>query len=212
GIDLLAIDGNAWTEDVWGWAKRHLSSKVIMVRGVPSESAPLLARVKKERSRSGKLLSYSKRFYNFATSVLKMGLYRNLVKDDPLSRGHIALPRGLDDEYFRQLTAESRRAKRLKTGFIAYEWVKDPAQANEGLDTHLQAEAAAIKFGVRSMPDSMWDRYEAQREKPPEGGAQLDLEDMLAPGLAPEPATSPAPAQPAKKMIRAKIRRGKWME
>ncbi|RWO90916.1 terminase gpA endonuclease subunit [Mesorhizobium sp.] len=213
GIDLLAIDGNAWTEDVWGWAKRHLSSKVIMVRGVPSESAPLLARVKKERSRSGKLLSYSKRFYNFATSVLKMGLYRNLVKDDPLSRGHIALPRGLDDEYFRQLTAESRRAKRLKTGFIAYEWVKDPAQANEGLDTHLQAEAAAIKFGVRSMPDSMWDRYEAQREKPPEGGAQLDLEDMLAPGLPyvpPEPPT--APAQPTKRLTKAKIRRGKWME
>jgi phage terminase large subunit GpA-like protein len=100
GIDLLAIDGNAWTEDVWSWAKRHLSSKVIMVRGVASESAPLIARVKKERSRSGKLLSYSRRFYNFATSVLKMGLYRNLVKDDPLSRGYIALPRGLDDEYF----------------------------------------------------------------------------------------------------------------
>ncbi|TIU80257.1 MAG: terminase, partial [Mesorhizobium sp.] len=124
GIDLLAIDGNAWTEDVWGWAKRHPSSKVIMVRGVPSEAAPLIARVKKERNKAGKLLAYSKRFYNFATSVLKMGLYRNLVKTDPLERGHIALPRGLEDEYFKQLTAETRRAKRLKTGFIAYEWVK----------------------------------------------------------------------------------------
>jgi phage terminase large subunit GpA-like protein len=168
-----------------------------MVRGVASESAPLIARVKKERSRSGKLLSYSRRFYNFATSVLKMGLYRNLVKDDPLSRGYIALPRGLDDEYFRQLTAESRRAKRLKTGFIAYEWVKDPTQANEGLDTHLQAEAAAIKFGVRSMPDALWDKYEAAREKPPEGGGQLDLEDMLA--LATAPAPRPKPRRPSRR-------------
>lgn len=213
GIDLLAIDGNAWTEDVWSWAKRHPSSKVIMVRGVPSESAPLIARVKKERSRSGKLLSYSRRFYNFATSVLKMGLYRNLVKDDPLSRGFIGLPRGLDDEYFRQLTAESRRAKRLKTGFIAYEWVKDPTQANEGLDTHLQAEAAAIKFGVRSMPDSLWDKYEGTREKPPEKGGQLDLEDMLAAAAAIEHAPAPAPPPEAKKPVaRAKVRRSKFMD
>jgi phage terminase large subunit GpA-like protein len=198
GIDLLAIDGNAWTEDVWGWAKRHLASKVIMVRGLASESAPLLARVKKERSRSGKLLTYSRRFYNFATSVLKMGLYRNLVKDDPLARGFVALPRGLDDEYFKQLTAESRRAKRLKTGFIAYEWVKDPAQANEGLDTHLQAEAAAIKIGVRSMPDAMWDRYEADREQPP-AAEQFELEDLMVQGLPappPPPKKPPAPVAP----------------
>lgn len=210
GLDLTAIDGNAWTEDVWAWAKRHLASKVIMVRGVASEAAPLIARVKKERSRSGKLLSYSKRFYNFATSVLKMGLYRNLVKDDPLARGYIALPRGLDDEYFRQLTAETRRAKRLKTGFIAYEWVKDPAQANEGLDTHLQAEAAAIKFGVRAMPDALWDKYEAVREKPPEA-EQFEIEDLLAPGL---PATPPpkAPAVPAKPVAKPRVRRSKFMD
>lgn len=217
GIDLLAIDGNAWTEDVWGWAKRHPSSKVIMVRGVPSEAAPLIARVKKERNKAGKLLAYSKRFYNFATSVLKMGLYRNLVKTDPLERGAIALPRGLEDEYFKQLTAETRRAKRLKTGFIAYEWVKDPAQANEGLDTHLQAEAAAIKLGLRAMPDRLWDRYEAEREAPGEDSPQLDLEDMLAAGAEakPAPPTKPAPArqvkQPEKPPARAKIRRGKWM-
>jgi phage terminase large subunit GpA-like protein len=214
GIDLTGIDGNAWTEDVWAWAKRHLSSKVIMLRGVGSESAPLLARVKKERNKAGKLLSYSKRFYNFATSVLKMGLYRNLVKDDPLERGYIALPRGLDDEYFKQLTAETRRAKRLKTGFIAYEWVKDPAQANEGLDTHLQAEAAAIKFGVRAMPDSLWDKYEAAREKPPEA-AQLDLEDLIAPAAqaaAEQPLPAAKPPAPAKAQPKAKVRRSKWMQ
>ena len=48
-IDLLAIDGNAYTEDVWDWARKHVSSRVIMVRGVHPESAPLLAQVKKER-------------------------------------------------------------------------------------------------------------------------------------------------------------------
>lgn len=204
--DMVAIDGNAWTEDVWDWVKRHPSSRLIMVRGVPSESAPLLAAVKRERdAKTGKVKRYSRRFYNFATSVLKMGLYRNLAKVDPLQRGYVDLPRGLEDEFYKQLTAESRKAKRTKTGFIKYEWVKDPAQANEGLDTHLQAEAAAIKFGVRSMPDQAWDRYEAERECP-EPEAQLDFEDGLF-------AASPAPAGKADVVAFGSAgvsRRGRW--
>ena len=34
-----------------------------------------------------------------------------------------------------------------RDGFTEYKWVKDPNQANEMLDTMLQAEAAAIKAG-----------------------------------------------------------------
>jgi len=187
-IDLLAIDGNAWTEDVWGWAKKHPAHRVIMVRGVASESAPLLVRVKKEVNRAGKKLPYSKRFYNFATSVLKMGLYRDLVKTDPLERGYVDLPRGLDDEFFRQLTAESRRATKTKQGFVRWEWVKDPNQANEGLDTNLQAEAAWIKIAgtTRELLDAIWTRYTDEREKPmPE--LQLDLEDVFHAPAAPMP-------------------------
>lgn len=177
-IDLLAIDGNAYTEEVWEWARKHPASRVIMVRGVPSESAPLLAQVKKERNRRGKLVRYSKRFFNFASSVMKMGLYRNLKKTDPEERGYVALPKGLEDEFYRQLTAEKRKAQRAKSGFTRYLWVKDPNQANEGLDTHLQAEAAAQRLGVRSLPDEEWDRLAAKRECPPED-VQGDFEDLL---------------------------------
>jgi phage terminase large subunit GpA-like protein len=188
-IALTAIDGNAWTEDVWGWARRHPSSQVIMVRGIPSETAPLLARVKRERNRAGKLLKYSRRFYNFATSVLKMALYRNLAKVDPLDRGYVGFPMGLEDEYFRQLTAERRRPKKSKTGFIVYEWIKDKDQANEGLDTLLQAEAASIRLGLRTLPERTWDQYEADIETAPVTG-QLDLEDLLMQPAAP---SDPAP-------------------
>jgi phage terminase large subunit GpA-like protein len=176
--DLTAIDGNAWTEDVWDWAKRHPTSSVIMVRGVADERAPLLARVKRERSRTGKVLRYSSRFYNFGTSILKMALYRNLVKADPIERGHVGFPKGLEDGYFKELTAETRKAIRRKDGFVTYQWVKDPNLANEMLDTMLQAEAAAIKFGVRSLPESRWDLIEAERSAPP-AAPQLDLEDQL---------------------------------
>ncbi len=210
-IDLLAIDGNAWTEDVWSWAKRHPSSRVIMVRGVASESAPLLVRVKKETNRAGKKLPYSRRFYNFATSVLKMGLYRNLVKLDPLVRGYIDLPKGLEDEFFRQLTAESRKAVRLKTGFTRYEWVKDPLQANEGLDTHLQAEAAFIKIAgpTRSLLDAIWDRYEAERETAPPP-RQGDIEDLFTGAVTPVAVSTintPAPALALPRRSGRKVRR-----
>ena len=202
--DMLAIDGNAWTEDVWAWARRHSSSRVIMVRGAPRDDAPLLARVKKERSeKSGRVLKYSRRFYNFGASTLKMALYRNLVKTDPLERAFVGLPKGLDDEFFRQLTAERRKAVKNRSGFTVYQWMKDPSQANEGLDTHLQAEAAAIRLGVRSMPDATWSAYEAERDTPAPD-RQLDLEDLM---MVTQPAVpvpprgaprSPPPGPPAR--------------
>jgi len=192
-IDVMAIDGNAWTEDVWGWVKKHPRHRVIMVRGVASEAAPLLVQVKKERNRAGKLLPYAKRFFNFATSVLKMGLYRDLVKLDPTERGYIDLPRGLEDEFYRQLTSESRRQVKTKTGFPRWEWVKDPNQRNEGLDTFLQAEAAWIRIAgpTRELLDGVWARKMAEREVPPDE-AQLDFEDLP---IAPPPAAvAAAPA------------------
>lgn len=193
--DLVAIDGNAWTEDVWSWARRHPASRVIMVRGANTENAPLIARVKKERNtRTGKLLKYSRRFYNFGASVLKMALYRNLAKTDPLERGYVGFPAGLEDEYFKQLTAERRKATKNRAGFEVWAWTKDPTQANEDLDTMNQAETAAIKLGVRAFTDEYWQRLEAERETPPKD-RQLDLEDLMnaaAPRLAEAPSSAAA--------------------
>jgi phage terminase large subunit GpA-like protein len=186
-IDMLAIDGNAWTADVWAWAKKHPSSRVIMVRGVPSESAALLVRVKKERGKSGKLLPYSRRFYNFATSVLKWGVYRDLEKLDPEERGYVDLPKGLADSYYRQLTSETRKEVRdKKSGALTYRWVEDPNERNEALDTFNQAEAAWIRISgpTRELLDGIWDRYEAEREVPP-AELQLDLEDVFHAGKTP---------------------------
>lgn len=177
--DMVAIDGNAYTEEVWMWARRHPAGSVIMVRGANSDNAPLFQKVKRERNeRTGKLLRYSNRFFNFNGSVLKMALYRNVAKTDPLERGFVGFPTGLEDEYYRQLTAERRVPKKRKDGFTEFKWEKDAAQANEALDTMNQAEAAAIRFGLRGLPDKIWDRLEAEREtQPPE--QQLDFEDGL---------------------------------
>lgn len=203
GIDLAAIDGNAWTEDVWAWAKCHPTTRVIMVRGANRDTSPILEQVRRERNAAGKLLAYSKRFFNFGTSVLKMALYRNLTKRDPDEPGYVFFPRGLEDEYFRQLTAE-RRVPVKKFGFVVHRWVKDPGQANEALDTHLQAETAANKLGLRGMPERRWSKLEAEREAPltvDEASAQSDQAQPTAPLPVVTPdssATAPAPAAPSK--------------
>jgi phage terminase large subunit GpA-like protein len=198
GVDLTGIDGNAWTEDVWAWAKRHPRSKLMMVRGRGEDSAPRLARVKKERNdRTGKLLKWAGRFYNFGASVMKMALYRDLAKEDPIKPGFVGLPRGLDDEFFRGLTAE-RRTPEKRHGFTVWRWTKDPQQANEPLDTMNQAEAAATKWGVRGLPDAIWSRLETERETPV-NPAQGDLEDLMHGGTRPPP--SPQATKPRGRRI-----------
>jgi phage terminase large subunit GpA-like protein len=153
--DMAAIDGNAWTEDVWSFAKKYPRSKLIMVRGSNRDEAPRFIRVRRETNeKTGRLLRYASRFYNFNASIMKMGFYRDLAKEDPIADGYVSFPKGLDDEYFRQLTAE-RRTPEKRHGFTVYRWTKDASQANEALDTMNQAEAASIRFGVRGMPDQV---------------------------------------------------------
>jgi len=207
GVDLAAIDGNAWTEDVWDFARKHPSSLLIMVRGLGADSAPLLARVRKERNeKTGKLLKYAKRFFNFGTSVLKMALYRNLAKEDALAQGHIAFPSGLDDEYYRQLTAE-RRTPEKRHGFIVYRWTKDESQANEALDTMLQAEAAAIKYGIRGLPDAIWAKIEAERETPPLASQPELFDAPLFSQSLPQPAAASSPPGAARPAVAPRGRR-----
>ena len=166
GVDFAAIDGNAWTEDVWSFARRHASNKLIMVRGRGDDGAPRLALVKRERhEKTGTLLAYSKRFYHLGVSVLKMSLYRDLQKDDATSPGYVSFPSGLGDEYFQELTAERRTAVK-RHGFQVFRWTKDDRQDNEALDTAIIATGAAIRFGAYGLSDQGWAKLRTDRETP----------------------------------------------
>lgn len=188
--DMTAIDGNAYTAEVWGWVKRHAKHRVIMVRGARSETAPRLQLVKQEvDEKTGKPKRYSKRFYNFNSSVMKLGLYKNLRKQDASEPGYVSFPRGLDDEYFRGLTAERRVSDKNRDGFEVWRWKKDPKQANEPLDTMNQAEAAATRFGIRSLLPSIWERLAAERQTKSVNAPDTDegMPDEVAPKAAVPP-------------------------
>jgi hypothetical protein len=115
GVDLAAIDGNAWTEDVWDFAKRHPASQLIMVRGRrrgfraahrPDQEGTQPAHRQAAEILEALLQFRHQRRENGAVSQPGQG--RSAVG------GFVSFPRGLDDEYFRQLTAEHRKAVKKK--------------------------------------------------------------------------------------------------
>jgi phage terminase large subunit GpA-like protein len=182
-IEMLAIDGNAYTNEVFGWAKRHSWHKVIVVRGAKTDLAPPLALTKSERRSDGKVRKAQKRFYNVGVSGLKSAFYEVLKRVDPLARGYCGYPRGLTDEFYRQLTAEKREVITDKrTGFPRAFWRLDHDR-NEVLDSEMYAEAAAIRCGWYSKTPEQWQALRVSREHAPERG-QADLFDPANAGNA----------------------------
>lgn len=177
GIDMLAIDANAYTEDVLDWAKRHPDSKVIAVRGIKGEFAPPLAPVKNERKKGIKKKRRQKKFFNVGVSPLKASLFKHLEKDDPTERGYCGYPREMDDEFFIQLCSERRvLVTHKKNHYAYYEWQKLAGVRNEILDTEMYAEAAARRLGWVEMTDDRWAEIIAERESEPDD-TQLDMLD-----------------------------------
>lgn len=177
GIDMLAIDANAYTEDVLDWAKRHPDNKVIAVRGIKGEFAPPLMPVKNERKKGLKTKRRQKKFFNVGVSPLKASLFKHLEKEDKTERGYCGYPRELDDEFFIQLCSERRMVLTHKKLHYAYhEWQKLPGVRNEILDTEMYAEAAARRLGWTELTDDRWAEIIAQRESEPDE-AQLDMLD-----------------------------------
>ena len=166
GISMAAIDAGYSTDDVLAYARRHSSSRLIAVRGVPGDATPRLARVQRERSeKSGTILRYSKRFYNIGVYQFKSSLYRDLEKINPEEKGYIAFPNNLPFSYFEELVCE-RRVPYKRMGVLVYRWEKPDRQPNEMHDTFLYASAAAFKYGVNWISDQGWARLRAELETP----------------------------------------------
>ncbi len=201
GVDFAAIDGNAYTEDVWSWARRYPADRLIMTRGRGDDAAPRIALVKRERNGAGKILARSRRFYNLGTSNLKMSLYRDLMKEDPNERGYISFPSGFEDNYFQELTSE-RRVPIKSHGFTVYRWDKDDNQKNEMLDTMIIVTGAAIRAGVYSLSDRGWDAYRSQREGRP----------ASMPMPAPVPVTSAPDGVIPEETATAPVKESYWEE
>lgn len=198
-LDALAIDGGAYTDDVWDWARLHPVQRVMVVRGASSASARELERMRFDRRADRDHGRKRRQGWLVGVSALKSSLYRWLETDDPAARGAVAFCAGLGDEYYRQLTSEVRVLKRAASGATVSVWqVAEPGRRNEALDTMLYAEAAARRLGWAWLTDAQWAQLEVERGGDPEGpqGDLFDAASVASAAAAPASAARAAP-QPA---------------
>jgi len=176
-LDMLAIDGGTYTEDVWSWAKRHPWSRVIIVKGASSQAGPVMVPQKFERRPDGQAKRRQKRAFMLNVSQIKAEFYAWLAREDPVERGYVHIASGMGDEYFRQITAEVRVVKRSRTGVSTSGWeLVEPRRRNEGLDTMNYAESAARRKGWTSLTEEQWEQLALERGAEP-AEDQADLFD-----------------------------------
>jgi phage terminase large subunit GpA-like protein len=223
-LDMLAIDEGAYTEDVRSWARRHLRSRVMRVKGSSAASGPILQPMK-ERRGTGAGTPASRGAWLVNVSQMKADFYQWLAKEDPLERGYVRFAKELGDEYYRQITAEVRVLKRAASGVMVSKWdLVEPSRRNECLDTMNYAEAAARKRGWTSLTDGQWAILADERGKAPPA-AQADLFDAtetlsaraaaqgpreIAAEAPPAPDVKPTP-EPSRRESWLGPRRGKWL-
>lgn len=167
-IDMLAIDGGAFTSDVWSWAKRHPWNRVIIVKGSSTQSGPVMKPMFEDVRKDGRVRKNDKRAFLINVSQLKADFYGWLAKEDPLERGFCAFARGLGDEFYRMITAEVRELVRNRAGVSVSQWkLAEPGRRNEALDTENYAEIAARRKTWASMTDGQWDALADERGAAP---------------------------------------------
>jgi phage terminase large subunit GpA-like protein len=101
---------------------------------------------------------------------------------EPFPAGYCHFPR-YEEEYFRQLTAES---------LVKGHWVVAPNRRNEALDCRVYARAAASIYGIDRFTERHWREL-----------------DQLLPASVAQP-ESPAPPQP--RPVRRVTVRSNWMK
>lgn len=196
-LDVLAIDGGAYTEDVWDWALGHPYTRVIVTKGATSALAQPLKRMEFDKRTDRMARRKKRQGFIVGVSQLKGDFYAWLDKTDPAERGYCAFAAGLGDEYYRQVTAEVRVLKRASSGVMTSRWViSEAGRRNEALDTMLMAEAGARFKHWTYMSDAAWDQLDAERGGGPEE-AQGDLFAAAVPVVAdlPRPLSARAMAQ-----------------
>jgi phage terminase large subunit GpA-like protein len=164
-IVRMAVDSGYATQEVYRWAKQQSSGRVLVVKGVDSGASLVTTPQQVEISQGGKKLKRGARVYTVNVSMCKSELYGLLAKDrpaagEPFPPGWVHFASDLDEEFFRQLTAEQIVVRVVK-GYRKHEWIKT-RERNEDLDCCNYARAAASVFGLDRFSEHRWIEMEQQ--------------------------------------------------
>lgn len=132
GIACTFIDSGAHTQTVYRWVKPRQVRNVYACKGIAGGARPLVSRFSKHKT-TGTLI------FPVGVDTAKELIYSRL-KIDHAGPGYMHFPKGLDIEYFMQLTSE-KKTVRVSHGLARSCWEKIRTR-NEALDCRVYATAA----------------------------------------------------------------------
>ena len=148
GIRATCVDsGGHFTNSVYQYCKKHTGRRVFAIKGVGGEGKPAAGRPSKANVAKCPL-------FPIGVDTVKSLLFARMRIDEP-GAGYIHFSDRLDEEYFRQLTAE-KVVTRFHKGFKKRVFEKIRAR-NEALDCMVYSYAAYAILGinVNSMADKI---------------------------------------------------------
>jgi phage terminase large subunit GpA-like protein len=167
-IAQTAIDSGYYTTDVYQWVRTKAAAWVMAVKGITSGATLLGQPSAAEITVGGRKLKAGIKLWPVNVNIAKAELYGWLRSDRPeegaeYPSGWVHFSRELNDEFYKQLTAE-QFVTRIVKGYKRGEWVKT-RDRNEALDSFgSYARAAAERLGISRMTDRHWERLVAQLE------------------------------------------------
>lgn len=196
----IAVDIGYAANEASAFCRRFSRTQVVPIKGASTQAAPAIGSPRPVDTTTPAGKKAKTKVWLIGDHVLKLQLYglleiqpptdEELAAGVPYPEGFIHLPTWVDDEFCRQMVAETWDEQSGK-------WTK--YRANEALDLWKYSRAMAILAGVERMRPADWDALEAQFDAAePEAGDSPDE----APA-APTPTNAPAPAAPKRKPIRS---------
>ncbi len=160
-ITIAAVDsGGHHTQMVYDYCRRN-SPRAVAVKGSSYRNKPIIGMPSKAKQVPG--VSHP---WPVGTDTAKALLYNRFrIKDPGPGCCHFYI--GLDEDFFRQVTAE-KLITRYSKGFPVQEWVK-VGPRNEALDCFVYAIAAAFLAGIKRIDWSQL-KGQAQPQVPPSQG------------------------------------------
>ena len=162
GVTKLVIDSGYNTQAVYNWARRYPIQRVAATKGSDNLQQIVSRPRDVDVRHDGKKIRRGARVFMMGSSMIKSEIYGWLNQDIPgpgkkVPFGFSHFPE-YDEEYFKMLTAEELRKKKVK-GFDKWYWEKT-RDRNEALDLFVMNRAAAYLIGLDRFTEKDWAKIQ----------------------------------------------------
>ncbi len=156
-VNAAAVDtGGHFTHEAYMFVRARKARHVIAVKGSSQPGRPAIGKpTRQDVNYKNQTIKSGVDLWLIGTDTIKATIFGRLKREDA-GAGCMHFPIGIEDEYYRQLTAE-KQITRYTNGYAKRVWVKKQNARNEALDCEVYAYAALQYFYTRLNRSKIWD-------------------------------------------------------